>query len=85
MAGKAFTAVRSTDAKTSSNSVIVTVSAESGLDPVAAGAARLIFEDTITAEDATHLLAALTTALHRRISTIGADTFANIANGTSRE
>lgn len=85
MTGKAFTAVRSTDETTSSNSVIVTVSAESGLDPVAAGAARLIFEDTITGIDATELLAALTTAVHRQLSKIGADTFANIANGSSRE
>lgn len=85
MAGKAFTAVRSTDATTSTNSIIVTVSAETGLDPVAAGAARLIFEDTMTAIQATELLDALTTALHRRISNIGADTFANITNTASRE
>lgn len=85
MAGKAFTAVRSTDATTSTNSIIVTVSAEAGLDPVPAGAARLIFEDTMTAIQATELLDALTTALHRRINKVGADTFANIANTASRE
>jgi hypothetical protein len=85
MAGKAFTAVRSSDATTSTNSIIVTVSAESGLDPVAAGAARLIFEDTMTANDALDLVKALETALIRRISAIGADTFANIPNAASRE
>lgn len=85
MAGKAFTAVRSTDATTSTNSIIVTVAAESGLSAVPAGAARLIFEDTMTAIQATELLDALTTALHRRINSIGADTFANIPNTASRE
>ena len=88
MAGKAFTAARDTNGSDvkSTNSVIVTVAAESGLSAVSAGQARLIFEDTITFSEAQFLLDKIQSAITRHSTRIGGNAaFSNISNGTTRE